>query len=105
VVDGVLPDDPDEAAHLGSCLSCQAELARYRRLARLLAQLRDERAELPPGLLNDVLATVERAARSRARPPGRIVLFVLGGAAAAATVVGMVLGRHRRRPTTGASRR
>jgi anti-sigma factor RsiW len=92
LLDGRLAASPDDVAHLESCLRCQAELARYRRLARLLAKLRDERAELPPGLVFDVLASVERVARRRAARSGsRRRAALAGGLTAAVALVGVAL--------------
>ena len=56
-------------AHVESCLRCQAELARYRRLVRLLHQLQAHDIELPAGLLGDVL---DRARAGR-QPEGRAI--------------------------------
>ena len=72
--------------HVEYCLSCQAELARYRRLVRLLHQLRSSEATLAPGVVSDVLAAIEQAASRRA------VRSVLTGrrlAYASAVVVGV----------------
>ena len=48
--------------HVGECLRCQAELAKYRKLLRLLNQLRSSRVEPPPGTVDDVLGA-DRAGR------------------------------------------
>lgn len=42
VVDGSRRPSPAMAEHLASCLRCQAELAAYRRLLRLLRSLRED---------------------------------------------------------------
>ena len=52
--------------HVDACLRCQAELVRYRRLLRLLHQLRAERAQLPPGLVADVLDVLGAVAQRQA---------------------------------------
>jgi len=49
--------DPQAALHIETCLRCQAELARYRRLLRTLALLRTRYAEPTPGLLGETLAS------------------------------------------------
>ncbi len=86
-------------AHVETCLVCQAELARYRRLLRLLGELRRETVELPPGALAEVLACVGQAARRRAvrsALSGRPLAYGGGLAAAAAAAAGLVaLGRLR----------
>jgi hypothetical protein len=58
------------ADHIGSCLACQAELAGYRRLLRVLRSLRDEPVLFPsPDLIGETLAALsERLARR----PGRL---------------------------------
>lgn len=53
-------------AHVETCLSCQGELARYRKLMRLLHQLRGAEVIVPGGIVADVLAAVEEAANRRA---------------------------------------
>ena len=50
--------DPQVALHIETCLRCQAELARYRRLLRTLALLRTRYAEPTPGLLGETLAAL-----------------------------------------------
>ncbi len=57
------------ADHIGSCLACQAELAGYRRLLRVLRSLRDEPVLLPaPELIGATLATLgERLVDRRQR--------------------------------------
>lgn len=86
-------------AHVEACLACQAELARYRRLLRLLAQLRDDRVELPAGALSEIFAELSHAARRRAvrsALTGHRLAYgggLLAGCLAAAALV--VLGRLR----------
>jgi hypothetical protein len=47
------------ADHLGSCLACQAELAGYRRLLRVLRSLRDEPVTVPsPELMGETLTAL-----------------------------------------------
>ena len=47
VVDGSRRPSPAMAEHLASCLRCQAELAAYRRLLRLLRSLREDHVPAP----------------------------------------------------------
>jgi hypothetical protein len=47
--------------HVESCLRCQAELARYRRMLRALQQLRTRFLEPSPSLLAQTLAALEEA--------------------------------------------
>jgi anti-sigma factor RsiW len=95
VLDGEFSVTGDDELHLGSCLACQSELARYRRLARLLTQLRAERIEMPPGLVRDVLAGIERVALVRAgrRTPGRVAV-ISGGVGASALLAALIVARR-----------
>jgi hypothetical protein len=104
-------DDPvptpfpgDLQAHVATCLRCQAELARYRRLLRALQMLRTRYLEPAPGLLAQTLASLEEAGEAqavRSIVTGRRLAYAgaIGGAAvaagAAATV--MLVARSRRR--------
>jgi anti-sigma factor RsiW len=99
MVDRRAPVPRDVEAHLSSCLRCQAELARYRHLARSLHALRNERIRPAP---ESVAATVGAIAEA---PTPRWIwhtaqMVYLGGAvaaAAAASAAGMVLWATRRR--------
>lgn len=90
--------------HVERCLRCQAELAQYRRLLRVLHQLRTEVIEPAPGLLTDILAAIEAAGERRAIRSllrGRRVAY-LGGIAAATAAAGaagviVAVSRSRRR--------
>jgi len=85
--------------HVETCLRCQAELAQYRRLARALRLLRTEVLALPPGLVDDVLATIEEAGDRRALRAllsGRRAAYVGGLAVTAAAGAGAALVLARR---------
>jgi len=87
VRDGSQSASLDRAArlHVEQCLRCQAELVQYRRLLRALRTLRSEVLEPAPGLLSDILATVEQAGERhavRSLLSGRRAAY-LGGLAAA----------------------
>ena len=109
ILDGRAPGDPTLVAHVETCLVCQAELARYRRLLRLLAQLRSERVALPDGLIAEILGAVEARAERQAirsalaqRRVRATLGFCLGALAASGIVVlaraRMGTRRHARRP-------
>lgn len=89
--------------HVDHCLRCQAEVVQYRRLLRALRDLRVGLIEPMPGLLGDVLATVESAGERsaiRSALSGRRVAYVGGIAAATAAGVGgaiVIASRTRRR--------
>lgn len=75
------------AAHVTTCLRCQAEQVQYRRILRTMKSLRSDTIAAQPELLGDVLDLV--------RPPAEVVKFrkpsedrrraAIGGIAAAAT--------------------
>lgn len=74
--------------HVGSCLRCRLELARYQRLFRILSQLAGDRAEVPPSLLSDVLDAIEAAAArtaDRSALTARRVAYASAALGAAAT--------------------
>ena len=89
--------------HVATCLRCQAELARYRRLLRTLALLRTRYAEPTPGLLGETLAVITDAAEHGARRTllsGRRLAYAgaIGGSALAAGATAAVLiARSRKR--------
>lgn len=90
VVDGSHRLDRADRRHVETCLRCQAELARYRRLLRVMATLRTQVAPPPSGLFGDVLAGIESAGERgavRATLTGRRAAY-LGGIAAATAAAG-----------------
>ena len=88
-VDGNDPVDLPVQRHIESCLRCQAELARYRRMLRGLQLLRTRYLEPSPGLLAATLAALDGGRRAPGRPldPHR--------------PAPRVRGRHRRRGCRG----
>ncbi len=97
--------------HIESCLRCQAELARYRRMLRGLQMLRTRYLEPTPGLLAQTLVAIEEAGERQAVRSvlsGRRLAYAgaIGGAAVAATAAAtaaMLVHRSRRRTVTVAS--
>ena len=65
--DGAVLLDAAGRAHVEQCLRCQAELVQYRKLLRALRAMRTEVLEPAPGLLPEVLASLEEAAERRRR--------------------------------------
>jgi anti-sigma factor RsiW len=103
-VDGSDPVDLAVQSHIESCLRCQAELARYRRMLRALQQLRTRYLEPSPTLLAQTLATLEEVGERqavRSLLSGRRLAYAgaIGGAAvaAAAAPTAVLLARSRRR--------
>jgi anti-sigma factor RsiW len=102
-VEGV-PVDLAVQTHIESCLRCQAELARYRRMLRALQQLRTRFLEPSPSLLAQTLAALEEAGERqavRSLLSGRRLAYAgaIGGAAVAtgAAAAALILARSRRR--------
>jgi len=89
--------------HVETCLRCQAELARYRRLLRTLSLLRSRYVVPTPGLLADTLAMITEATEYGARRTllsGRRLAYAgaIGGSALAAGATAVVLiARSRKR--------
>ena len=87
--------------HIESCLRCQAELARYRKMLRGLQLLRTRYLEPAPGLLAQTLAALEEAGERQAVRSilsGRRLAYVGGAAVAAGTAATvMIVHRSRRR--------
>jgi len=87
IVDGLDVAHLDLQRHVAACIRCQAELVQYRKVLRALHQLRTEVLEPAPGLLPDILASLEAAGERRAMHhllTGRRVAYVGGIAAATA---------------------
>ncbi len=103
-VDGLEPAALPVQRHIESCLRCQAEVARYRRMLRGLQLLRTQYLEPVPGLLTQTLAAIGEASERRAIRSvltGRRVAYAgaIAGAlaAAGATTAAVILARAKRR--------
>ena len=90
-------DDPEVltgplAAHIGSCLRCQAEVARYRRLHRSLGSLAEHVEVAPNGLVADVESRLSDGDAVVDVSPQRVtrVAAAAGAVVAAAGTVAMV---------------
>ena len=103
---GLVDGEPmrlDVQQHIESCLRCQAELARYRRLLRTLAMLRTRYVEPAPGLLGETLAAITDATEDGARRTllsGRRLAYagaIGGGALAAGATAALLIARSRKR--------
>jgi anti-sigma factor RsiW len=103
LVDGTAPPNLAVEHHVESCLRCQAELARYRKLLRTLHQLRTRYIEPTPGLLGETLALLEEAAergavRTYLRGRRLVAVGAIGGTAVATGVTAaLLIARSRKR--------
>jgi hypothetical protein len=98
IMAGAVVADSAVVEHVETCLACHAELARYRKMLRMLGQLRFQPADPPPGLLADVLEALDAAARRRvvrSLLTGRRVAYASGIAGAAAVAALVVAARVR----------
>ncbi len=91
--------------HIETCLRCQAELARYRKMLRGLQLLRSRYLEPAPGLLAQTLAAIGEAGERqavRSLLSGRRLAYVgaIGGAAVAAGAAATAVLVHRSRRRT-----
>jgi len=86
-------------AHIATCLSCQAETARYGKLRRQLASLADATLDAPPRLVSAVGDAISRGdsaadAGVRQSHPARVAAAAGGLVAAAAGAVAVAVWRH-----------
>jgi hypothetical protein len=106
VVDGSRSFDQATDAHIDSCLRCQAELVQYRKLMRALQLLRAEVIDPGPGLLADIIDTIEEVGERsviRAALQGRRAAYLggLAATAAAGAATAAVLAHRSRRGRLG----
>jgi hypothetical protein len=90
IADGSVLADRRLQHHVETCLRCQAELIQYRRLLRMLRQLRTEVLEPAPGVLTSILAGLGEAGEHgaiRSLLSGRRAAYV-GGVAVATAAAG-----------------
>jgi hypothetical protein len=90
IVDGYDVAEPELRRHVDMCLRCQAELVQYRKVLKVLRDVRMQVIEPTPGLLPDILASIGDAGERRAMRhllTGRRVAYV-GGIAAATAAAG-----------------
>lgn len=98
--EGVSIEDWRGRRHVESCLRCQAELARYRKLLRTLRTLRADVFDPGPGFVADVLASLEDAGQRhllRSLLSGHKVAYVGGLAMATAGAAGAIVLASRTR--------
>jgi predicted anti-sigma-YlaC factor YlaD len=107
ILDGRSAATLDIVDHVESCQDCQAELARYRGMLRLMQDLRAQRLEPPAGLMGEVLEALEGAAERtalRSALSGRRLAYsgAIGGMVLAGGLVVIVARRSARSAAVGA---
>ena len=95
VIDGEL--EPRAREHVDTCLRCQAQVAQYRRMHRLLRSLEPQLALVPLGLHQAIMRALAET-HGRSAVLWRGALIGAGGLlVAAGTTAGILLTRHRHR--------
>lgn len=89
--------DPEAGRHVASCLRCQAEVAAYRRILRIMGSMRSEVVPVPAGNLAEVLRALEQAEADMAGMSRAVRAACFGGITAAGAA-GMLVWFSRRRP-------
>jgi hypothetical protein len=101
-VDAGEPVDIGVQQHVGSCLTCQAELAKYHKLLKALRTLRTQYLVPAPGTLAQTPSALQesqerQAIRSMLTGRRGAYLGALGGAAVAAGAAAAAVALARRR--------
>jgi predicted anti-sigma-YlaC factor YlaD len=99
VVDGSRRPSDAMAEHLRTCLACQAELAGYRRLLKLLRSMKADADFVPaPELVGSTLNALRRnpAWQPRRAEPWRVAAIAVGVVALGAGAFWARAGRHSR---------
>ena len=104
ILDDDRPADVITVRHVETCLKCQAEMAKYRRLLRALRALRTRYLEPTPDVLAQTLAGLSEASERRVVRhllTGKRIAYAgaIGGAAAVAggAAAVAIVARSRRR--------
>ena len=91
--DGVL--SADAAAHVAQCLRCQAEIANYKRMRRVMRSLADHDDVEVSDLEHCILGALDAADGTPSARVPAVTTATIGGVAAAAGVIALAI-RHRR---------
>ena len=91
--DGVLSSDA--AAHVAQCLRCQAEIANFKRMRRMMRSLADHDDVEVSGLEHRILVALDAADGTLSARVPAVTAATIGGVAAAAGVIALAI-RHRR---------
>ena len=91
--------DRPAVQHVDSCLRCQAEQSQYRRLMKVMRDLRDAPLSVDPALEHEILFAIDdRIGRARSIVSSRVAAAIGGvaaGAAAAAGVIALTVRQRR----------
>ena len=91
--DGVLSGNA--AAHVAQCLRCQAEIANYKRMRRVMRSLADHDDVEVSDLEHRILVALDGADGTPSARVPAVTAATIGGVAAAAGVIALAI-RHRR---------
>jgi hypothetical protein len=104
LAEGRLRESGPAEVHLASCGVCSAELASYRELVAMMAALRHEMIEPPPGLLDLIMTQAPERRPLVRRVAGderfQHAALSLGGVVVGATAMGLLWWRLARRTLT-----
>ncbi|HAB58136.1 MAG: hypothetical protein CL433_04070 [Acidimicrobiaceae bacterium] len=85
----------DAAAHVAQCLRCQAEIANYKRMRRVMRSLADHDDVEVSDLEQRILVALDAADGTSGTRVPALTAATIGGVAAAAGVIALAI-RHRR---------
>ncbi|MEO0493136.1 MAG: hypothetical protein AAF081_06950 [Actinomycetota bacterium] len=85
----------EAAAHVAQCLRCQAEIANYKRMRRVMRGLADHHGLEAPDLEHRILVALDTADGTSGTRVPAVAAATIGGVAAAAGVIAFAV-RHRR---------
>ncbi len=93
--------DDEIQDHVAHCLRCQAEITRYRRMHRMLGNLRADNLVPGAGLLGDILAVLDdpHAHNPETKRSRRVLIAIVAGTlvGVAATLLLVNVRNHRQR--------
>ncbi len=93
---GETDTDPRAAAHVTTCLRCQAEVAAYRRVLRTMRSMRGDTVDLPAGGIAELLRALEAAGDDAFAASWAVRAACVGGITAAGAA-GVIVWFSRRR--------
>ncbi|MEM8708603.1 MAG: hypothetical protein AAGE98_19215 [Actinomycetota bacterium] len=85
----------EAAAHVAQCLRCQAEVANYKRMRRVMRSLAEHHGVEAPDLEHRILVALDEADGAPGTRVPAVAAATIGGIAAAAGVIAFA-ARHRR---------